>query len=147
MNMLVCLSGLVSCLWWNGVLLMDSFCLPTGKYQKEEKIEVHVQRKKKEDETLALADVEQFLRAPYLNAAIDAAVACLNDETCRPSTLFDFTNLRDVLCTLMLIKSLRRLMEFTEFRLSEYDGMKLEGESYVIRIARHKTAVKGQNLL
>lgn len=92
-------------------------------------------------------DIQALLQAPYLNAILDSAVACLDDETCRPRTISDFTDLRDVLTTFMLVTSLRRLMEFTEFRLSEYIGMERDGDGYVIRIARHKTAALGENLL
>lgn len=50
-----------------------------------------------------------------------------------------------MLCTQLIIKSLRRIMEFTEMTLAEYSDMKPEGDGYVICIAKHKTAEKGQN--
>lgn len=123
------------------------FRLPTEKYLKEDKLQLVERRRKKEAENLDMADVEEFLQAPYLNDSIDVAVACHVDEVCRPCAIQDFTDLRDVLISIMLVKSLRRLLEFTEFRLSEYASMDMERETYVIRIARHKTAAQGQNPL
>ncbi|XP_045124539.1 uncharacterized protein LOC123512284 [Portunus trituberculatus] len=69
-------------------------------------------------------------------------------------TVSQFIDLRDILITVMAITSLRRLMEFGEFRLSEVaekekriDHDTEQFECWVFRISRHKTAVQGPSLI
>lgn len=54
-----------------------------------------------------------------MQKVMDGALRCEGDGD-PPTTLIEFTTLRDALITRLMIVSLRRLMEFAEFRLSEY---------------------------
>lgn len=73
----------------------------------------------------------------------EAARGCLVNQEVLPTTLSEFTNLRDLIILKLMVTSLRRVMEFGEFRLSEYDEMESRGDSSVVKIARHKTAEQG----
>lgn len=80
---------------------------------------------------------------------VDEAIRLSQTEGAQPETVTEFTKLRDVIITQLMIKSLKRSMEFTEFTLAEYldiekrkDGDSNE-EYYVIRVAKHKTAQQG----
>lgn len=75
-----------------------------------------------------------------LNTAIDAL-----EKRNEPSTSTDYTNLKDVLIVIFMASSLRRPMEFAEFRLGEFLEMKEdEAGSYIISIMHHKTAEQGE---
>ena len=59
-----------------------------------------------------------------------------------------FMAMRDVLILLMQVTSLRKVMEFAEFRLSEYTNREKvvkqgQEDRYVIRVSRHKTFKHG----
>lgn len=77
-------------------------------------------KRKKEVENVTLATIEAIHRFDHLKDIIENAKDCIDNSDARPTTLKDFTNLRDVLITQLMIKSLRRPMEFSEFTLSEY---------------------------
>lgn len=118
-----------------------------AKYYKAEKKTLPQARIRKERENVTLDAVARILKAPHITTTMEGALRCQEDESVRPCSVAEYTQLRDVLITVLMIKSLRRLMEFTEFRLSEYiEAEKLVGPSpfYVIRIARHKTAAYGK---
>ena len=81
---------------------------------------------------------------------MDQAEAFLQDETSRPTGSLQFTNLRDVLIFVMQVTSLRRVMEFSEFRILEYNNIQKifkewtdESRKFLVRVSRHKTAEKG----
>lgn len=82
------------------------------------------------------------------------AASCLSDEAIKPTTVSDYTMVRDVLITTSAISSMKRLQEFGEFRLSEFlERQELkkkdtgESDGYVVRVTRHKTAQKGPSLI
>lgn len=126
----------------------------TMKYQKEEIIEKGQTRRKKELENVTMEVIDKILKSDYIKNASDNAKKCLTNPEVRPLALSDFTKLRDVLILTLMIKSVRRPMEFAEFTLGEYLEMEErrtkgpEPENYyVIRVARHKTAHQGPSLL
>lgn len=98
---------------------------------------------KKERSIVPLDVCEKLLTSDHMKQVTEAARNCLVDEVVLPTTLSDFTNLRDLIILRLMVTSLRRVMEFSEFRLSEYDEMESRGDSFVVKIRRHKTAEKG----
>lgn len=122
--------------------------------KKKEKVEQYQVRYKKENENIRLDVVEGIYSSPHITSTLGAAVRCLEDDGLRPWRITEFTNLRDVLLTTLLITSLRRAMEFAEFRLGEFSDASVKKHKdsgaidyVVIRVANHKTAEKGPSLL
>ncbi|XP_063875078.1 uncharacterized protein LOC135108260 [Scylla paramamosain] len=106
-----------------------------------------IQGKKK---TTSLNIIQRLLTCEHVKTLMANAIDCLKNEKSCPVLISEFTSLRDTLITVFMVSSLRRIMEFSEFRLSEYLERKIvssEESMYVIKIARHKTAVKGPSLV
>ena len=79
---------------------------------------------------------------------MDKAAAALVEEFARPIGPLQFTAMSDVLILVMQVTSLRRVMEFAEFRLSEYTNREKvvkqgQEDRHVIRVFRHKTLEHG----
>ncbi|KAG0722883.1 hypothetical protein GWK47_043703 [Chionoecetes opilio] len=125
-----------------------------ARYHKAESKERYTKNSKKQQELVSLEDIHGMIVSDYVTGAMDTAVACLSDEESRPHTVTDFTRMRDVLISVFLVTSIRRMMEFSEFRLIEFKVRKAhsrpneaEPYKYTVQIARHKTAEKGQALV
>ena len=133
---------------WNSVNLISFFLPHTARYDKQERLEAVAARSKKEEETVDMEVVSRLLRSPFLTKPLEKAVRALQERSLRPTTAGDFTSLRDALITTLLITSMRRRMEFAEFRLGEFRRRRpytSEGgeQFFLVRILRHKTAQKG----
>ena len=118
------------------------------RYQKEENRERFQAQRKKEMSIVSLKEIQDILASSHVRSCINDVVL-ITDET--PSvTMSQFIALRDVMITMMAITSLRRLMEFAEFRLSEFAEREFKsGETnlWIVRISRHKTAAQGPSLV
>ncbi|MPC51094.1 hypothetical protein E2C01_044932 [Portunus trituberculatus] len=120
--------------------------------RKEAAKNVPAIRRRKELENIELHVIHELRQASYVRKVLQIAKDSLENEDCLPIVLGDFTRLRDVLILVLIISSLKRVMEFMEFRLCEFLERELKrtpsGETcYVIRIARHKTAEAGASVL
>ena len=72
---------------------------------------------------------------------MDQAVRSLNDDTLRYFSRSDFTKLRNALTTGMMIRSVRRSLDFIEFTLGEFRSIrpldqpeKQESRVYLLKI-------------
>ena len=94
------------------------------------------------------------MNSEYAAGIINSAVGCLDEQEGAEQliSLKDFTSLRDVLIAMVMVSSLRRILEFSKFRLSEYAEREPQYKdggisSFVIRIHRHKTAANGPSFV
>ncbi len=118
----------------------------SAKYNME-KNHAFKARHKKEQENVNLEVVESILKAPHITTTLQNAVKSLDDSSCQLSSLLEFTNLRDVLILVLMIKLLKRAIEFAEFTLLEYSEMQQQTDYYyLVRIASHKTAQQRRTL-
>ncbi|KAG0730208.1 hypothetical protein GWK47_028716 [Chionoecetes opilio] len=125
-----------------------------ARYHKAESKERYTEIVKNNRKIVSLEDIHGMIVSDYVTGAMDTAVACLSDEESRPHTVTDFTRMRDVLISVFLVTSIRRMMEFSEFRLIEFKVRKAHTRSnevdpykFTVQIARHKTAEKGQAMV
>ena len=100
-------------------------------------------------ENIPISDIQEILTSPYLTNILSETRRCLDDDSARPVAIKDFTKLRNALITQMMIKSLKRPMEFTEFTMAEFGGIQSQpeedgGVQHVVRISTHKTAEQGR---
>ena len=93
----------------------------TVKYKKDEKRKKS--RQDPEKENISLDVVQKLLDSTYITDIMANSIQSMRDESSQPTTVSDFTNLRDVLILVPMIKSMRRPMEITEFTLAEYSEM------------------------
>lgn len=119
----------------------------SARYRKGIKGEILQHRTQKARENLPLDVIKSILDSKYMQDIIQNAASCLSDASLRPTTVSDFTMIRDVLITTLAITSMKRLQEFSEFRLSEFlerEALKNkdtgEPDGYVVRVTKHKTA-------
>ena len=120
------------------------------KWRKAEYRETYERRERKSRENISLKSIRKLIQSNYIQEVLDRAVQCLTNSSKLPVLVSQFIELRNVLITVLIVGSIRRVMEFTEFNLSEFHQRKLtkseKSEKFVIRIAQHKTAEKGPAL-
>lgn len=75
------------------------------RYRRNEAVEKKV-------ENVTLATIEAILQPDHLKGIIENAKDCIGNSDARPATLKDLPNLRDVLITQLMIKTLRDLWCF-----------------------------------
>lgn len=126
----------------------------SARYRKGVRSELIRNRQTKARENVTLDTIKNILESDYIQGTIRSAVRCLEDETHRPSTVSDFTILRDVLIAVFVIISMKRLQEFGEFRLSEFlerqrltKPLSNETDCFAIKVTRHKAAKKGPSII
>lgn len=111
------------------------------KAVRRQKVESRV---KEERSNVPLDVCEKLLTSDHMKQVTEAARGCLENQEVLPTTFLDFTNLRGLIILRLMVTSLRRVMELSEFRLSEYDEMESRGDFHVIKIVRYKTAEQGR---
>ena len=67
---------------------------------------------------MSLKEIQDILESGHVPSCIQDAVNMT--DAMPPITVSQFVSLRDVMITIMEITSLRRLMEFAKFQLSEF---------------------------
>ena len=114
------------------------------RYQKSEKQERAVLRASKEKNVLTSVEIKQILQCTSVKNVLETASKSLDDQMLRVTTTKDVTALRDALMTSLLVRSLRRAQEFTEFTLEEWKSRCIqEGEATVVKVKIHKTMAYG----
>lgn len=133
---------------------LDMVQVIMARYKKGLRREIVSQRDKMAKENVTLSTIKALLESKYITESIQSACLSLDDELHRPTTMRDLTNMRNVLISVLQIISIKRLQEFSEFRLCEYierekrtKPLSDEVDCYVIKISRHKTADFGPSLL
>lgn len=127
---------------------------PPKRYQRVEKTEEIQRRNRKEKENVTLGVISKIMKSDHLRDTFKAALDTKEDEEAEEGssvvTVKDFTRLRDAIIMKFMIVSLKRAMEFCEFTLGEFTEIEMRSDesgdnSYVIRVANHKTATQGRS--
>lgn len=90
-------------------------------FQKADSVQKVKLRRKKERANVGLGVRQMLLTSQHMQQVTEAAMDCFENQDVLPASFSDFSSLRDVLMTKLMIILLRRVMEFAEFRLSEYE--------------------------
>lgn len=113
------------------------------RYQKVEKRERVHSREIKERNMLTASELQRILQSKAVKNVLETAANSLEDKTLRPVTVNAVVSLRNALLTSILVRSLRRALEFTEFTVGEWKSRTLQDDSAVIRVRVHKTMSYG----
>lgn len=94
-------------------------------------------------------EVSTLMESGNVLGPIVAAAHSLTDEASRPTTKLQYVSLRNALIVHLTTECMRRALEFTCFKLQEYNQrstrLTKEGDQLmVIQIGHHKTGQKGK---
>lgn len=123
------------------------FQSPTEQLRMDERAEAPTRREKVGEALLTPAEMQKIMTSQFMMNTLRGAAAALVNPEVRPRSVQEAIVLRNCLITRLMLGSLRRTMEFIEFRLGEFRArtQRIEDGSTntVIRVARHKTGFKG----
>ncbi|KAK3888838.1 hypothetical protein Pcinc_007104 [Petrolisthes cinctipes] len=113
-------------------------------YRKQERSERYSVELRKEKSLLSMSQLKIIVEGGRTTRILEKARKVLRGEVEVPQQFKAFVSLRDVLIFIMIVRSLRRSMEFTEFTLEEFSERKLledkEGKKKVSMFIKcHKT--------